>query len=156
MTHATLRSEFEDLIDRLHTKSALRLLDLEITGPIELMPGLTCEAAGGHTEGSMNVTVQTSEGAATICGDVIYDFNDQIIEPFHEIGDLEPRVTGNHGTTKRQEKTAIKKVLARSRFALPIHDWPAMIEGGQVVARLRDSVPGPIVQSLPRRNWFPA
>ena len=28
---------------------------------------------------------------------------------------------------------------------LPIHDWPAMIEGGQVVARLRDSVPGPIV-----------
>ena len=31
-----------------------------------------------------------------------------------------------------------------------------MIEGGQVVARLRDSVPGPIVQSLPRRNWFPA
>ena len=52
----------------------------------------------------MNVTVQTSEGAATICGDVIYDFNDQIIEPFHEISDMEPRVTGNHGTTKRQGK----------------------------------------------------
>jgi hypothetical protein len=51
---------------------------------------------------------------------------------------MEPRVTGNHGTTKRQEKAAMKKVLARSRFALPIHDWPAMIEGGQVVARLRD------------------
>ena len=95
-------------------------------------------------------------GDANICGDVIYDFNDQIVEPFHEIGDMEPRVTGNHGTTKRQEKAAIKKVLARSRFALPIHDWPAMIEGGQVVARLRDSVPGAIVQSLPRRNWFPA
>jgi len=41
-------------------------------------------------------------------------------------------------------------------FALLIHDWPAIIEGGQVVARLRDSVPGPVVQSLPRRNWFPA
>jgi glyoxylase-like metal-dependent hydrolase (beta-lactamase superfamily II) len=148
--------DIKHLIDRLHTKSALRLLDLEITGPIELMPGLTCEAAGGHTEGSMNVTVQTSEGAATICGDVIYDFNDQIIEPFHEISDMEPRVTGNHGTTKRQEKAAIKKVLARSRFALPIHDFPALIEGGQVVSRLRDSVPGPIVQSLPKRNWFPA
>jgi len=25
-----------------------------------------------------------------------------------------------------------------------------------VVGRLRDSVPGPIVQSLPKRNWFPA
>jgi hypothetical protein len=25
-----------------------------------------------------------------------------------------------------------------------------------VVARLQDSVPGPITQSLPRRAWFPA
>ena len=148
--------DIKHLIDRLHTKGALRFLDLETTGPVELMPGVICEAAGGHTEGSMNIIVKTAEGVANICGDVIYDFNDQIVEPFHEIGDMEPRVTGNHGTTKRQEKAAIKKVLARSRFALPIHDWPAMIEGGQVVARLRDSVPGPIVQSLPRRNWFPA
>ena len=31
--------DIKHLIDRLHTKSALRLLDLEITGPIELMPG---------------------------------------------------------------------------------------------------------------------
>jgi hypothetical protein len=38
---------------------------------------------------------------------------------------MEPRVTGNYGTTKRQEKAAIKEALARSRFALPIHDWPA-------------------------------
>jgi hypothetical protein len=31
-----------------------------------------------------------------------------------------------------------------------------MIEGGAVVGRLHDQVPGPIVQSLPQRNWFPA
>ena len=88
----------------------------------------------------MNVIVKTAEGDATICGDVIYDFNDQIVEPFHEIGDMEPRVTGNHGTTKRQEKAAIKKVLARSRFALPIHDWPAHDRGrpgGRPPARFR-------------------
>src|SRR6185437_6883492 len=101
--------DIKHLIDRLHTKGALRFLDLEITGPVELMPGVICEAA--------------------ICGDVIYDFNDQIVEPFHEISDMEPRVTGNHGTTKRQEKAAIKKVLAHSRFVLPIHDFPAIIEG---------------------------
>jgi hypothetical protein len=83
-------------------------------------------------------------------------FNSRAIERYRrqpctrarEIGDMEPRVTGNHGTTKRQEKAAIKKVLARSRFALPIHDWPAITDGGQVVGRLRDSVPGPVVQSL--------
>ena len=32
--------DIKHLIDRLHTKSALRFLDLEITGPIELMPGV--------------------------------------------------------------------------------------------------------------------
>jgi glyoxylase-like metal-dependent hydrolase (beta-lactamase superfamily II) len=148
--------DIKHLVDRLHTKGALRFLDLETSGPTEICPGVICEAAGGHTEGSMNVIVHTAEGIANICGDVIYDFNDQIVEPFNEISDMEPRVTGNHGTTKRQEKAAIKKVLSRSRFVLPIHDHPALIEGGHVVGRLRDSVPGPVVQSLPRRQWFPA
>ena len=35
------------------------------------------------------------------------------------------------------------------------NDRPAKIEGGAVVGRLHDQVPGPIVQSLPQRNWFP-
>jgi glyoxylase-like metal-dependent hydrolase (beta-lactamase superfamily II) len=148
--------DIKHLIDRLHTKGALRLLDLELSGPVELMPGLICEAAGGHTEGSMNVIVKTNEGNATICGDVLYDINDQLVDPFHEISDMEPRVTGNHSNTKRQEKAAIKKVVASSRFVLPVHDRPALIEAGQVVGRLQDVVPGPVVQSLPRRNWFPA
>src|ERR1700758_527830 len=122
--------DIKHLVDRLHSKGALRFLDLELTGPIELMPGLTCEAAGGHTEGSMNVIVRTAEGIATICGDVLYDINDQLVQPFNEIGDMEPRTTGNHGTTKRQEKAAIKKVVASSRFVLPVHDRPALIEAG--------------------------
>ena len=148
--------DIKHLIDRLHTRHALRLEDLEITGPIELMPGVILEAANAHTEGSMNIHVETAEGRATICGDVIYDFNDQIVEPFHEIHANEPRTTGNHGTSKRAEKASIKKLLAGSRFLLPIHDRPAKIEGGQVVGRLHEQVPGPITQSLPRRNWFPA
>ena len=147
--------DVKHLIDRLHTKGALRFLDLETTGPVELMPGVICEAVGGHTEGSMKSSSRPRT-ATPPSGDVIYDINDQIAEPFHEIGDMEPRVSGNHGVAKRQEKAAIKKVLARSRFALPMHDWPAIIDGGQVVGRLRDSVPGPVMQSLPRRNWFPA
>ena len=104
----------------------------------------------------MNVHVDTADGLATICGDVIYDFNDQIVKPFHEISDNEPRTTGNHGVTKREEKAAIKKLLSSSRFLLPVHDSPAKIEHGQVVGRLDMAVPGPIVQSLPARNWFPA
>ena len=85
----------------------------------------------------MNVHVETAEGRATICGDVIYDFNDQIVNPFHELHHNEPRTTGNHGNTKREEKAAIKRLLSGSRFLLPVHDKPAKIEHGQVVGATR-------------------
>ena len=149
------KPDIQHLVERLHTKGALRLEDTEITGEIELIPGITLDWAGAHTEGSMNVHVETAEGRATICGDVIYDFNDQIVDPFHEIHDHEPRVTGNHSVSKREEKAAIKKLLNASRFLLPIHDKPARIEDDKVVGRLDMAVPGPITQSVPRRDWFP-
>lgn len=145
------------LVERLHTPGALRLEDLEITGEIELLPGISLEAAGAHTEGSMNVHVETAEGRATLCGDVIYDFNDQIIEPVRSFGPEEYQVTGNHGGSKRAEKGAIRKLMySRSKFLLPVHDRPARIDGGRVVGRMDMAVPGPVVQSVPRRDWFPA
>ena len=104
----------------------------------------------------MNVHVETAEGRATVCGDVIYDFNDQVVDPFHEVNDAEPRITGNHSNSHRQEKGAIKKLLNASRFLMPIHDKPAKIEAQQVVGRLDMAIPGPVSQSVPRRDWFPA
>ena len=56
--------DIKHLVDRLHTKHALRLMDLEITGPVEICPGVYCEAANAHTEGSMNVHVHTANGVA--------------------------------------------------------------------------------------------
>ena len=129
-------------IDRLHAPGALRLLDLELSGPDEIFEGIVCEAAGGHTEGSMNVLVETALGTACICGDVIYDIQNQIVEPWHQALAREPQTTGNHSMTKRQEKAAIKKAL-NADFVLPLHDFPARVDGGQVVARLKDAVPGP-------------
>jgi glyoxylase-like metal-dependent hydrolase (beta-lactamase superfamily II) len=128
-------------IDRLHTPGALRLLDLELSGPNEIVEGIVCEAAGGHTEGSMNVLVETAQGTACICGDVIYDIQNQIVEPSHQVLAYEPQTTGNHTMTKRSEKAAIKKALNRD-FVLPLHDFPARVEGGRVVSRLKHEVPG--------------
>jgi glyoxylase-like metal-dependent hydrolase (beta-lactamase superfamily II) len=130
------------LIDRLHTPGALRLLDLELSGPEEIIPGVRCEVAGGHTEGSMNVLVETAEGTACICGDVIYDIQNQIVEPIYQCLEFEPQTTGNHSTLKRQEKAAIKKAL-QNTFVLPVHDYPGKVHAGRIVARLKDSVPGP-------------
>jgi glyoxylase-like metal-dependent hydrolase (beta-lactamase superfamily II) len=116
--------DIKHLIDRLHTKSALRFLDLEITGPVELMPGVYCDAANAHTEGSMNIHVHTADGIATICGDVIYDFNDQIINPFNEIHDAEPRTTGNHGVSAsgRRRRRSRSCFQTDRAILLPVHD----------------------------------
>jgi glyoxylase-like metal-dependent hydrolase (beta-lactamase superfamily II) len=130
-------------IDRLHTPGALRLLDLELSGPDEIYDGIVCEVAGGHTEGSMNILVETAEGTACICGDVIYDIQNQIVDPWHQVLAFEPQTTGNHTLTKRGEKAAIKKALNSGTYVLPIHDFPARVEGGRVVARLKHEVPGP-------------
>jgi hypothetical protein len=87
---------------------------------------------------------------------VLYDIHDQLVEPFRQTQDAEPQTTGNHGLSKRAEKGAIKKLLNNARFLLPVHDRPCRVEGGVVTGRLQDSVPGPIVQSYPKRQWFPA
>jgi hypothetical protein len=60
--------------------------------------------AGAHTEGSMNIMVETAEGIAAICGDVIYDILDQVIEPFagstgYVVLNAEPTQTGNYAGT---------------------------------------------------------
>ena len=144
------------LVERLHTPGALRFEDLELSGPVELVPGVTLEAANAHTEGSMNIHVETAEGRATICGDVIYDIQNQIVDPFHQIQANEPQVTGNHAGSKRAEKAAIKKLLNGARFLLPVHDKPALVEHGQVVGRLDMAVPGPVSQTVMRRHWFAA
>lgn len=129
-------------IDRLHAPGALRLLDLELSGPDQIFEGIVCEAAGAHTEGSMNVLVETAEGVACLCGDIVYDVHNQIVEPWHIGLDHEPQTTGNHTMRKREERAAIKRALNRD-FILPGHDFPARVEGGRVVARLKHEVPGP-------------
>ena len=41
------------------------------------------------------------------------------------------------------------------KFLLPVHDKPAKVERGQIVGRLDYVVPGPISQTVQRRDWFP-
>jgi glyoxylase-like metal-dependent hydrolase (beta-lactamase superfamily II) len=135
------------LVDRLHTPGAMRLLDLDIVDSEEIIPGVRCELAGGHTEGSMNILVDTDEGTACICGDVIYDVVNQLINPFLQVGHMDPAVTGNQGTSKRQEKGAIRKAVNSGRFVVPLHDRPAVIERGRVVGRLFDSIPGRMIDN---------
>jgi len=133
------------LVDRLHHPGALRLLDLDVVEYEEIIPGVRCVAAGGHTEGSMNILVDTDEGVACICGDVIYDIAHQLVDPHLQVMELDPAVTGNHGGSKRGEKAAIRKALSGARFVLPAHDRPGVVEHGRIVGRTFDSAPGPLI-----------
>ena len=137
-------------LHRPHHLAALRLLDLEVVDHEEIIPGVRVQAAGGHTEGSMTVLVDTDDGVACICGDVLYDIHHQLIQPHLRVMADDPSVTGNHGGSKRGEKAAIRKALNGARFVLPAHDRPALLERGKVVGRLFDSVPGP---AIPNQDW---
>lgn len=138
--------DLKHLLDRTHAPGGIRWLDLEVTGPVNVAPGVRCEASGGHTEGSLAVYVDTGEGDACICGDILYDIEDQAINGLMQNGYLEPQVTNNFAGSTRQEIASIKKVLNRAAFVLPSHDHPAKVENGQVVGRVEGlTFPAPAV-----------
>jgi glyoxylase-like metal-dependent hydrolase (beta-lactamase superfamily II) len=138
--------DLKHMIDRTHTPNAVRWLDLELTGPVNVAPGVRCEFAGGHTEGSLVVYVDTGDGEAAICGDILYDIKDQAYEGLMQNGHLEPQVTNNFMVSARAELAAVKKVLNKASFVLPGHDRGARIENGRVVGRVDGlTVPGPLL-----------
>lgn len=123
--------DIKHLIDRLHTRKSLRLLDVEATGGEFLAEGLRCVAAGGHTEGSMVLYVDTAEGVACICGDILYSIRHQLIAG--GVLDAEPFVSGNTVMARREERAAIKRVLnSQARFLYPSHDGPCEIAEGRI------------------------
>ena len=127
--------DIKPLIDRLHTPGALGLLDVELTGSEEVLPGIVCRAAGAHTEGSMTITLPTADGRATICGDAFYNVHEQAVAPRAPLfGD--PVTSNNFVVTRRSEKAAIKRILNNADVIYPSHDAPARIAHGRIVGRL--------------------
>ncbi len=132
------------LLDRVYTPRALALLDLDYSGPVEIAPGVICERAGGHTPGLMLIRVETDEGVATICSDVIYNVPDQLVAPLQTIAAWEPQVSNNFTSSLLEEKGAIRRALQRTTFLLPSHSCGARVEHAQVTGLLRGTrVPGP-------------
>jgi glyoxylase-like metal-dependent hydrolase (beta-lactamase superfamily II) len=131
--------DVKHMIDRLHTRGALRLLDLELTGGETVADGIRCVAAGGHTEGSMLVHVDTPDGPACFCGDLVYSVRYQLLAP--TTLDADPVTSANFVVPRRSEKAALKRLLqAAPRFTLyPSHDVPVTIEHGRVA---QESVDG--------------
>jgi glyoxylase-like metal-dependent hydrolase (beta-lactamase superfamily II) len=129
--------DIKHMIDRLHTRGALRLLDLELTGGETIDDGIRCVAAGGHTEGSMVVHVETPDGPAAFCGDLVYSVRYQLLAP--TTLEADPVTSANHVVARRSEKAALKRLLESApAFDLhPSHDLPVRIEHGQVAAASR-------------------
>jgi len=141
------------LIDRLYERGALRLVDVDGTYEEEIIPGVAVQLSGGHTPGSLSILVETEGGMANICGDIIYDFTDQIVVPFDENRVSEPTIAGNRAMTTLEEKRAMKRALAKSRFLFPGHDTPALVERGKIIGLAKNAISNPNVDALNIVNY---
>jgi glyoxylase-like metal-dependent hydrolase (beta-lactamase superfamily II) len=120
------------LVEQIHVPGKVRLIDY----PMKLFPGIFLEPDEGHTWGSMNIKVNTKQGLAVICGDVIYDerLQCQENEIFPEIGKhaahsafpFGDRSTGNYWNLWAA-KAGVQKIMAEADIVLPIHD-PLVVE----------------------------
>jgi glyoxylase-like metal-dependent hydrolase (beta-lactamase superfamily II) len=157
---AYARADLAHLVDRMYTPGALHYLDLDYSGPVEVLPGISCHATGGHTAGSVSIVVDTTEGQACLCGDLIYDVEAALnaqpgVTPVAGVqpcffGHQEPAVTNNFTVSVLQELGALKR-LAKYRFVLPAHDAPGVLERGQLTGRINGAtIPGHITPSAPR------
>jgi N-acyl homoserine lactone hydrolase len=143
------------LIDRLHSRGGLRLFDVDGTFEEEVIPGVAVRLSGGHTPGSISVLVETDEGIANISGDIAYNLQDQIIEPLLDQAAHEPTITANRAMSTLEEKRAIKKALATSRFLLPSHDVPALVEGGRIVGLAHQAISNPSLDVTRAASYSP-
>lgn len=138
--------DMKHMIDRVHTPGAAWMLDLEDSGPVEIVPGVVAVSAGGHTEGSMNILVETDAGIACICGDLVTHVHEQLVAPPFQLNHREPRIAGCSYVSQIHETAAIKRALASCTWLLPSHDAPARVaKGGLVTGRIGGAmVPGPV------------
>jgi N-acyl homoserine lactone hydrolase len=143
------------LIDRLHSRGSLRLFDVDGTFEEEVIPGVAIRLSGGHTPGSISVLVETDEGIANISGDIAYNLKDQIIEPILDQAAHEPTITANRAMSSLEEKRAIKRALASSRFLLPSHDVPALVEGGRIIGLAHDAISNPTLDVTKAASYTP-
>jgi glyoxylase-like metal-dependent hydrolase (beta-lactamase superfamily II) len=148
------KADIQHLVERLYTPGALALFDLELSGPDELVPGVTLQFSGGHTEGSINVLVETAEGVACICGDIVYDAYHQLVQPHLQLHALAHATTGNHLSVPwRAERAAMRRALNSGDFLLFGHDRPIMLSGTRPVGRLHDRVPGPVEEIVDPHSY---
>lgn len=148
-------ADTKHLIDRLHTRGALRLFDVDGTFEEEVIPGVAVRLSGGHTPGSLSILVETDEGLVNIAGDIAYHIDDQLVSPLLDQAAHEPTITGNRAMSSLDEKKAIKRALSGSRFLLIGHDDPALVGGGRVIGRYAGAVSNPEADVTKAANYTP-
>lgn len=138
-------ADIELLLDRTHIPGAMWFFDLQGYERQQILPGVSVARAGGHTEGSINVFVETSEGIACLCGDVIQDVEAQVVAPPFQVNHREPRMAGNSAVSQADDRSAMKALLGHASWLLPAHEKGFRIEQGRVVGRLSGAkAPGPV------------
>lgn len=79
---------------------------------------MLCKASVAHTEGSLMIYLETDAGLACICGDALYNVDDQVVTPMGTLN-ADPVTSNNFVVSRREEKAAIKRTAQRGHH-LPL------------------------------------
>jgi glyoxylase-like metal-dependent hydrolase (beta-lactamase superfamily II) len=93
-----------------------------LDGDFEILPGIKCVLAIGHTGGHLHVEVDTDEGKAIMCGDNVYDIPMQL-EGKHPSGKIWPIGFYYHQGLLQWELFKLKKELEKGSLILPTHEY---------------------------------
>lgn len=148
--------DLHHIVERLYTPGALGMFDLSFGERAPVLPGISVVCLAGHTPGSIAVVVETDEGDACLCGDVVYDIHGTFVERTGQIHAFEPQTSGNFATSRVEEKRAIKLAASLGKFLYPSHDHHgAVMDSGKVVGRIGRTIPGPILPLDPKYATAP-
>ena len=103
--------DIKHMIDRLHTRGALRLLDLELTGGEEVdRTAFVARRRARTPKARCSSTSTRADGLACFCGDLVYSVRHQLLTPTT----TRRRSRSHRPTTsspRRAEKAAMKRML---------------------------------------------
>jgi glyoxylase-like metal-dependent hydrolase (beta-lactamase superfamily II) len=117
-------------VKQLAVPGKIRLIDEEF----ELFPGITIQPSEGHTWGCTNIKVNTVKGVAIMCGDILYDYDNQCIknEQFGETEAFSDSPSGNCWNWWAS-KAAIQKLNREADILLPSHYKDVIKKYGTVI-----------------------
>lgn len=127
------------LVTQMSVPGRMRLFDKGMV----LFPGIRLMVAGGHTDGSTIISVNTAKGKAYLCGDIIYSQvmqcqkhpygNADVEAQWNSVADAFGDQLSGNNVNQWKAKAALQKIMREADLVLPSHDPFVMEHYGDTI-----------------------